>query len=88
VLSFSDPAMGGRRIFSAGNERVPMRLNSQKKYGIDPGESRLGGVMEIMNENKNPITVFMTLTFEFVPNNTPGYKAADLVSVFIPVMPY
>jgi hypothetical protein len=77
---FSDPAMGGRRIFSAGNERVPMRLNSERRYGIDPGSSRMGGAMEIMNENVRAITVFMTLTFEYVSKNTPGYRPAELVS--------
>jgi hypothetical protein len=71
--------MGGRRIFSAGNERVPLRLNTRRKYGIDPGNSRFGGVTEIMNENVNPITVFITMTFEWVPKTAPGYRPAELV---------
>lgn len=32
-----------------------------------------------MSEATKPITVFMTLTWEFVPKSTPGYKKAVLV---------
>jgi hypothetical protein len=73
--------MMARRIFSGGNERVPARLNSKRKYGIEIGKGvRMGGVFEIMNENKKPITVYQTLSFEFLPKTTPGYKPATLVS--------
>jgi hypothetical protein len=72
--------MGGRRIFSTGNERVPMRLNSKHKYGLDLGDAGFGGVLELMNENKHDITVYMDFLFEYVPKSTPGYKEALLVS--------
>jgi hypothetical protein len=35
--------------------------------------------MELMNENKKPMTVYMVLLFEFLPKTTPGYKPATLV---------
>jgi len=72
--------MGGRRVFSTGNERVPIRLNSQHKYGLDFGEAGFGGVFELMNENKHSISVYLSLYFEYVPKSTPGYKEALLVS--------
>jgi hypothetical protein len=72
--------MGGKRIFSGGNERVPARLNSKRKYGIEIGKRvRMGGSMELMNENKKRMTVYMILLFEFLPKTTPGYKPASLV---------
>jgi hypothetical protein len=49
--------MFGNRIFSGGNERVPVRLNSKSKYGLDLGAARFGGVLELMSENVKPITV-------------------------------
>jgi hypothetical protein len=87
ITTFADPAMGGRRVFSTGNERVPMRLNSKHKYGLDFGESGFGGVLELMNENKHDITVYMTFFFEYVPKSTPGYKEALLVSYHIQYTP-
>src|ERR1700712_632638 len=56
-----DPAMGGARIYAGGNERVPVRMNSQKKYGIDPGWGTMGGAVELMNEATKPITVYTTM---------------------------
>jgi hypothetical protein len=83
LITVKDPAMGGRRIFSGGNERVPARLNSKRKYGIEIGKRvRMGGSMELMNENKKPMTVYMILLFEFLPKTTPGYKPATLVFPF------
>jgi hypothetical protein len=79
--------MGGRRIFSGGNERVPVRLNSKGKWGLDlnPGNKVanpvFGGVLEIMNEKKTPLEVYMTMIFEYLPKNTPGYKRAELMWV-------
>jgi hypothetical protein len=79
ITTFADPAMGGRRIFSTGNDRVPMRMNSKRKYGMDVETGPFGGSMEFMNENKHPITVYLTLTFEWVPKSTPGYKEAVMM---------
>ena len=73
--------MGGRRVFSGGNERVPMRLNSKHKYGLDLGDGPFGGVLELMNENKRQIEVYMTMTFEYVSKRTPGHGEAQMVSL-------
>jgi hypothetical protein len=76
--------MFANRIFSGGNERTAIRTNSKQKFGIDletgPGKKvNFGGVYELMSEATKPITVFMTLTWEFVPKSAPGYNKAVLV---------
>jgi hypothetical protein len=47
---------GGNRIFAGGNERIPIRMNSHSKYGLDLGAGALGGQVEIMSEAAKPIT--------------------------------
>lgn len=47
---------GGNRIFAGGNERIPIRMNSHSKYGLDLGAGTLGGQVEIMSEAAKPIT--------------------------------
>lgn len=81
LIGGDDPAMGGARIYAGGNERVPVRLNSKKKYGIDPGWGTMGGAVELMNQAPKPITVYAVMLFEFVPKTAPGYKEARLVWV-------
>jgi hypothetical protein len=67
---------GGNRIFSGGNERVPVRMNSRAKYGMDLGTGSLGGQIEIMSESTKSISVYLTMTFEWLPKSTSGYKPA------------
>ncbi|KAF2667299.1 hypothetical protein BT63DRAFT_414887 [Microthyrium microscopicum] len=81
IINFGDPSMWGARIYAGGNERVPVRLNTNKKYGIDPGTGTMGGAVEIMNQAVKPIKVYVTMLFEFVPKGTAGYKEARLVWV-------
>jgi len=69
-------SFGGRRIYNGGNERVPIRMNSRMKYGLDLQNARLTGQGEVMSESSKPITVYMTMLFEWVPKSTPGYRAA------------
>jgi hypothetical protein len=72
--------MGGMRVFSGGNERTPLRLNSKSKYGLDIGNyRRFGGAWELMSESKQPMQLYMILRFEYVPKTTPGYKPAAMV---------
>ena len=72
--------MFGERIFSSGNERTATRFNSQTKSGLKfDGRPAFGGSLEIMNENKNPISVYMTLKFEHLSLSTPGYREAKFV---------
>lgn len=47
---------GGNRIFAGGNERIPIRMNSNSKYGLDLGSGNLGGQVEIMSESAKPMT--------------------------------
>ncbi|KAE9975975.1 hypothetical protein EG328_002901 [Venturia inaequalis] len=67
---------GGNRIFAGGNERIPIRMNSHGKYGLDLGAGALGGQVEIMSESTKPLTVYLTMLFEWLPKTTPGYKPA------------
>ena len=72
--------MFGERLFSSGNERAVARLNSKTKSGLKfDGYPVFGGSLEIMNANKNPIEVYMSLTFEHLPLSTPGYREAKFV---------
>jgi hypothetical protein len=50
-------SFGGRRIYNGGNERVPVRMNSRMKYGLDLQNARLTGQGEVMSESSKPITV-------------------------------
>jgi len=67
LCPLSPTNFGGNRLFSGGNERVPVRFNSKGKYGMDIGEGSIGGQLEIMSEATAPMTVFLTVTFEYVP---------------------
>lgn len=73
--------MGGRRIYAGGNERVPVRMNSKSKFGIDPGRGTMGGAVELMNEAVKPITAYVTMLFEYLPKDTPGYREGQLIWV-------
>jgi len=73
--------MGGRRIYAGGNERVPVRMNSISKFGIDPGVGTMGGAVELMSEATKPFTAYVTMLFEYLPKNTPGYREGQLVWV-------
>jgi hypothetical protein len=50
-------SMGGRRIYNGGNERVPVRMNSKMKYGLDLHNARLSGQGEVMSESSKQMTV-------------------------------
>jgi hypothetical protein len=72
--------MGGNRIYTAGNERTPMRANVKTKHGLDIGNNGwFGGVWELMNESKKTISMYFVINFEHLPKSTPGYKEAKLV---------
>jgi hypothetical protein len=79
LLTLSDPSMFGMRVFSGGNERVPARLNTKKKYGLDLNNKWFGGAWELMSLSKAPMQLYITLLFEWVPKSTPGYKPAMMV---------
>jgi hypothetical protein len=81
IFAGGDPTMGGRRIYAGGNERVPVRMNSKQKFGIDPGVGTMGGAVEIMSEATKPFTVYVTMLFEYLPKSTPGYREGQLVWV-------
>jgi hypothetical protein len=67
-------SFGGRRIYNGGNERVPVRMNSKMKYGIDLANSRLSGQGEVMSESAKPMTVRATLRrfYQFANGHSTG----------------
>jgi hypothetical protein len=79
LITLADPAMGGMRVFSGGNERVPVRLNTKSKYGLDLNNKFFGGAWELMSLSKERMQLHIALTFEFVSKSTPGYKPAVMV---------
>lgn len=80
LLTGSDPAMGGQRVFSGGNERTVLRLNGKHKFGLDlNGFILFGGAWELMSESQKDMTLYMVLKFEYILKSTPGYKPARMV---------
>jgi hypothetical protein len=73
---------GGRAgmIWAAGNERPTIRLNGKYKYGLDWPDS-LGVSVDIMSEKTEPMTVSMSITYEFIPKESEmgqQYKASQM----------
>jgi hypothetical protein len=56
-------------IWAAGNERPTIRLNGKYKYGID-WPATFGYSVDIMSEKKEPMTVSMSITYEYVDKNS------------------
>ncbi|KAF1986540.1 hypothetical protein K402DRAFT_454195 [Aulographum hederae CBS 113979] len=74
----SCPILPTKRIFASGNERAVTRLNANYKFGykINPGDS-FSSVVELMNMGKTAKTYYMTISYEYLPINSPsasGYR--------------
>ncbi|KAI5856026.1 hypothetical protein BZA05DRAFT_434459 [Tricharina praecox] len=66
-----------KRLYAAGNERTTSRINGSGKYGLAIASSdRLMMIMELMNESNVAMTVYLTMTYEWIPMSTSGYKEA------------
>jgi hypothetical protein len=65
-----------QRMMASGNERTPVRVDSLGKYGFQVDtKDHFFSVVELMNTNNKQIDVMITMTYEFVPLDTPGYAA-------------
>ncbi|PGG95888.1 hypothetical protein AJ79_09825 [Helicocarpus griseus UAMH5409] len=79
VCNFGGIGLMPQRIYASGNERSVSRLNQVLQYGIELGSSdRIGMIYDLMNESDQPATYYLTLTYEWLPSSTSGYKAAEM----------
>jgi hypothetical protein len=65
--------------WAAGNERPTIRLNYKSKYGLNLDAANIGVTIDIMSERKEPATVSMAITYEYIEKNSEAgkqYKAA------------
>jgi len=68
---------GQGSLWACGNERPTLRLNTEKKYGLDfPSNYML--LIDLMTEDTAPKSLTLEITYEWVPKTTPGYKAATM----------
>jgi hypothetical protein len=71
-----------QRMYSAGNEREVSRLNPNGlKYGLSIGPlDQYTMVVELMNQNPQNISVYVTQTYELVEGEAAkGYKDAHMI---------
>jgi len=67
---------GGGSLWAAGNERPTIRLNNQKKYGLEfPSAFML--MIDLMTEDVKPKNLTLEITYEHMPK-TSGYKGATM----------
>jgi hypothetical protein len=87
--AFSLPhiAVGGNpgnteRIFASGNERTPMDLldMQSERYGykLNRGDA-MHMLVDLMNLNRTEQSVYLTLDYNYVAGNTPGFRDAKPV---------
>jgi hypothetical protein len=63
----------GQRFFSSGNERTP--VHAEGLYGYKQGANdQWNLIYDLMNMAGTAKQVYVTVTFDFVPASTPGYK--------------
>lgn len=70
-------AQASERMFSSGNERTPMSFpaNGVEDAGYMMKESdKLHLLIELMNMNMEDKTVFLTITYDFVPGHPAGWS--------------
>jgi hypothetical protein len=68
---------GGGSIWAAGNERPTLRLNEQKKFGLDfPSNFML--IVDMMVEDTKAKNLTLEITYEHVPKTGSGYGAARM----------
>jgi hypothetical protein len=76
MLIGSSPT-GSERLFSSGNERTPAFVPqwggmNNVGYHMKPAD-KLAFIIDLMNENMQEKTVYLTITFDFVDGNPAGF---------------
>jgi len=69
---------GGGSLWAAGNERPTIRLNNQKKFGLQiPSSFML--MIDLMVEDTKPKNLTLEITYEHIPTGaSTGYKGATM----------
>jgi hypothetical protein len=63
------------RFFASGNERTKLEVPAGLKYGYKVNTAdKWSLLVDLMNENLEPKQVYMTMTFNFVPGSSAGYR--------------
>lgn len=68
---------GGGSIWACGNERPTLRLNAQKKFGIDWPLTYMM-MIDLMTEVPEPKSLTLEVTYEIAPKIGSGYKGATM----------
>ncbi|QDS71998.1 hypothetical protein FKW77_001751 [Venturia effusa] len=72
------PYQPAKRTFASGNERTPIRISADGKYGIRVGAtSRFSLLYDIVNESDKPVSYYITITYEF--SSDKSIKPAEVI---------
>ncbi|KAL1955726.1 hypothetical protein VTO42DRAFT_8124 [Malbranchea cinnamomea] len=67
------------RIYASGNERSVSRTNHVLPYGIKISRiDRVNMIYDLMNESDEDKTLYISVTYEWLPGNAEGYKPATM----------
>jgi hypothetical protein len=68
------------RIFASGNERTELRApaGSNAGYKVNAGD-KFNLLVDLMNTTLAAKQVYLTMTYDYVPGNTPGYRTVKPV---------
>jgi len=72
----------GQRFFSSGNERHEVRFDAPYGYRLGAND-RWTMIYELMNMTAQARDVYVTVTFDYVPATTPGYR--DVTPIWLDV---
>ncbi|RDI85797.1 hypothetical protein Vi05172_g3971 [Venturia inaequalis] len=72
------PLQPAKRTFASGNERTPIRVSADGKYGIKVGAtSRFSLLYDVVNESDKPVSYYITITYEY--SSDTSIKPADVI---------
>ncbi|TID20910.1 hypothetical protein E2P81_ATG05541 [Venturia nashicola] len=67
-----------KRTFASGNERTPIRVSADGKYGIKVGtDSRFSLLYDLVNESNKPVSYYITITYEY--SSDESIKPAEVI---------
>jgi len=75
-------SMGIKPIFASGNERTPLVLDNDMKYGLDVGPTdRISMMIDLMSASSENKNLLLTMTYDYVPKmGAVAYKPVFMVS--------
>jgi hypothetical protein len=80
-MAILSTAAESERFFSSGNERTPADIY---QTGIKAGyhvakEDKWSFIVDLMSQNMMAKDVYLTITFEYVPENEPGFQKTKVI---------